>query len=387
MFNKAKAWIALKKISVREHAFAKEGIALVAVLLSFLTFFWITGPMGFWPPAINASLFNPFHYLTLPLLFIVPASLGLALKNSTGLLIAIPYLILLGLGLFLLLLLAGHAFSEAFAVTRANVTFFIACVVLAVFVTLLWTMDEARKRRIYLAALAFHLAVLAGAVYYYTFHYGVWHLAEEPVSVQRLSLGIGELSFPLVEENAAYIVNRQGRLYQIELAAGRKRLLAQIPRPTAEEAGFPGLVLPTIESPWSPFGGVLTRVSDDKLSFRYIYNLMKRIEHGFGDGGSWLMEVTINQKSGKVSWQLKGKEYEAPFEFPLPTHTTEAEGRIIRVVPDHGITAPFTVLIEGEGIRTAIDPMGWVNWAQAKHGWILVGTNRGVLVILTTKGR
>jgi hypothetical protein len=49
-----------------------------------------------------------------------------------------------------------------------------------------------------------------------------------------------------LEEDAAYIVDRQGRLYQVELAAGRKRLLAQIPRPAPAEVGFPGLVLPSI---------------------------------------------------------------------------------------------------------------------------------------------
>lgn len=387
MFKKAKARVTLKKRSAREYILSKEGIALVSILFSLLAFYWLIGPVAYRPPAVNAPLFNPIYFMTLHLLFVVPASLGLALKKITGFLIAIPYLILLGFHLLGVWLLASDAFSETFAVTCANVTFIVACAVPAVLVALLWTIDEAKKRRIYLAALALQLAVLAGAVYYYTYHYGVWHLAEEPVSVQRLRLGDGELGFPLVEEDAAYIVDSQGHLYQIELPAGRKRLLAQIPRPTAAEAGFPGLVLPVIESPGSPFRGVLTRVSDGELSFRYIYTLMRRIEYGYGDGGSWTMDVRINQESGQVSWQLKGKEYEVPVEFPLPAHETEAQGRIIRVAPDHGMSRPFTILIEGEGIKTAIDPMGWVNWAQAKHGWILVGTNRGVLLLVITGDR
>ena len=369
----------------QEYIFSKEGAALFSTLVSMLAYFWITGPMGFWPPAASARLFNPIHYMTLHLLFLIPACLALAFKKITGLLIALPYLIFLGFGLLGIVFLRG-AFTEAFVARRALASFAIACAVPAILVALLWNINETRKKKIYLAAVALQLVVLSGFVYYYTYHYGVWRLAGEPLSVQRLRLGDGELGFPLVEEDAAYIVDRQGRLYQVELAAGRKRLLAQIPRPAPAEVGFPGLVLPSIERPGSPFvGGVLTRVSGDELSFRYIYHLMRRIAYGYGDGGSWTIDVRINQESGQVSWQLKGRAHEAPVEVPLPAHTTEAQGRIIRVAPDHGLTAPFTVLIEGEGMRTAIDPLGWVNWAQAKHGWILVGTNRGGLVIVTTK--
>lgn len=372
----------LKRVA-KEYLLSKEGSALVSVLVSLLAYFWITDAMGFRPPAVSARLFNPIHYITLHLLFIVPVSLGLALKKISGLLFAIPYLILLGLGFLNVMFLAGDAFRKTLMVNRANISLIAAGIVPAVLVALLWNINEAKRRRIYLAALAFHLVVLAGAVYYYTYHYGVWHLAGEPVSVQRLRLGDGELSFPLIEEDAAYIVDRQGRLYQVELIAGRKRLLASIPRPTAAEAGFPELVLPYIERPGSPFKGVLTRVNNSELSFRYIYHLMRRIEYGYGDGGSWTMEVRINLESGQVSWQLEGKEHEAPIKFSPSVYTTEAQGKIIRVVPDHGMTAPFSVLIEGEALKTAIDPMGWMNWAQAKYGWILVGTNRGGLLIVT----
>lgn len=37
----------------------------------------------------------------------------------------------------------------------------------------------------------------------------------------------------------------------------------------------------------------------------------------------------------------------------------------------------FNVLIQGENIRTAIDPLGWVDWRQAAHGWGLLATSRG----------
>jgi hypothetical protein len=386
ILTKTKAWVATKKRVAREYFFCKEGIALFSMLVSTLAYFWITGSVGFWPPSVGARLFNPIHFMTLHLLFLIPACLALALKKITGILIALPYLVLLGYG-FIGIVFLGGAFTEAVVARRALVSFAIACAVPAVLVALLWNIGETRKKKIYLVAMVFQLVVLSGAVYYYTYHYGVWRLVGEHLRVQRLRLGDGELSFPLVEEDTAYIVDRQGRLYQIELAAGRKRLLALVPRPTAAEAGFPGLVLPSIESPGSPFGGVMSRVGDDELSFRYIYNLMRRIEYGYGDGGSWTMHVRINQNSGQVSWQLKGREHEAPVEFPLPAHTTEAQGKVISVAPDHVLMHPFSVLIEGEGIKTAIDPLGWVNWAQAKHGWILVGTNRGGLLIVTTNVR
>jgi len=382
------AWVSEKKRAAREYILSKEGIAFFSMLVSVPAYYWITGPVGFNLPSPSAQPFNMVHFMTPYLLFVIPACLALASKKITGLLIALPYLVFLGFGILGLMFMGTGRFSSAVAAGRIFGSFAIACAVPAILVALLWNMNETRKKKIYLVAMALQLVVLSGAVYYYSYHYGVWRLAGEPLSVQRLRLGDGELGFPLVGEDAAYIVDRQGRLYQVELAAGRKRLLAQIPRPTPPEVGFPGLVLPSIEGPGSPFvGGVLTRVSGDELSFRYIYHLMRRIAYGYGDGGSWTIDVRINQESGQVSWQLKGRAHEAPVEVPLPAHTTDAQGRIIRVAPDHSLTAPFTVLIEGEGMRTAIDPLGWVNWAQAKHGWILVGTNRGGLVIVTTKGR
>jgi len=386
ILTKTKAWVATKKRAAKEYILSKEGMASVSMLFSLMVYFWITDHVGFWPPWVSELLFNPMHHMAFHILFLVPASLALASKKSMGLLIVIPYLILLGFGLFEFMMVSRDGVGKALVAHRALASLIIAWALPAVIVVLLWNISETRKKKIYLVAMVLQMAVSAGAAYYYTFHYGVWHLAEETVSVQRLMLGDGELSFPLVEEDTAYIVDRQGRLYQIELAAGRKRLLALVPRPTAAEAGFPGLVLPSIESPGSPFGGVMSRVGDDELSFRYIYNLMRRIEYGYGDGGSWTMHVRINQNSGQVSWQLKGREHEAPVEFPLPAHTTEAQGKVISVAPDHVLMHPFSVLIEGEGIKTAIDPLGWVNWAQAKHGWILVGTNRGGLLIVTTNG-
>ncbi|MBS3951160.1 MAG: hypothetical protein KGZ53_10960 [Peptococcaceae bacterium] len=380
MIKNTKVWVALKKRAAREYFLSKEGMASVSMLFSVLVYFWITDHVGFWPPWVGALLFNPMHHMAFHLIFLVPASLALASKKSIGLLIAIPYLILLGFGLFELIVVSRDGVGNALVAHRILASLTIAWAVPAVIVVLLWNIDETRKKKIYLVAMVLQMAVSAGTVYYYTFHYGVWHLAGEPVSVQRLRLGDGEMGFPLVEEDAAYIVDRTGRLYQIKLAEGQRRLLARIPRPTAEEAGFPGLALvPVTRDAASPFllGGVLKRVNSDELAYHYEYI-------GTTDG-TFTLEVKINQNSGQVSWQLSERKPTIP--FPPPVYAaTMAQGKIISVATDLGFS-PFTVLIEGEGIKTAIDPMGWVNWAQAKHGWILVGTNRGWLLIITTNGR
>lgn len=375
-----KIWVALKKRAAKEYILNKEGMAFVSMLFSLLVYFWITGYVGFWPPWVSVPLFNPMHHMAFHILFLVPASLALATKKSIGLLIAIPYLILLSFGLFEIIMVSRDGVGESFVAQRVLVSLTLAWAVPAVIVVLLWSANEMKKRKIYLAALVLQMAVSAGTAYYYTFHYGVWHLAEESVSVRRLWLGDGELGFPLVEEDAAYIVDRTGDLYQIELSEGRKRLLARIPRPTPEEAGFPGLTLsPVTRGTTSPFflEGVIKRVNPDELAYQYNYIVTT--------DDAYTMHVRINQNSGQVSWQLSERE---PIPWPPPIYTaTRAQDRIISVAPDHVLTSPFSVLIEGEGIKIAIDPMGWVNWAQAKHGWILVGTVRGGLLIVTTNCR
>lgn len=70
----------------------------------------------------------------------------------------------------------GGAFTEAAVARRALVSFAIAWAVPAVLVALLWNIGETRKKKISLVAMVFQLVVLSGAVYYYTYHYGVWRL-------------------------------------------------------------------------------------------------------------------------------------------------------------------------------------------------------------------
>ena len=272
--------------------------------------------------------------------------------------------------------------AEAFAVARVTTSFHIAWVVPVVIVALLWKIDQKTKRQIYSALFVLQAILLGGAIYYFTYQYGVLHLAEPIVSVQRLRLGDGRLSLLLIEEERAYIVNRRERLYRIDLERGRKGFIARIPMPEPAEVGLPHLMFTRRGRYDNPYVGVLNRVDDDELFLRFRYRLT---------GGDWTMGVRIHEESGRVDWQLLGKEHDVPIEFLSsifslnPVQAVPPGGRVTTLTPDQRL--PFTLLVESEGVRTAIDPLGMVTWAHANHGWILVGTNRGGLIIVTTKDR
>ena len=389
MWDRAKDWFALKKRAAIEFVVSTGGSTLLAFFVSLLGCYWIVVYAGFLPAQIRTGLFHPMHHLAFHLLFLIPTSLAIALKKGIAFLLVLPYLALLGFGLvqILLIVIAGNGVENW--LTLAWVLFAMTVAVPIAIVIDLWDLDGAQKRKSYQVALLLQLALSAGLAYYYTFHYGVWHLSAEQVSVRRLRFD-GALSLPLIEEDAAFVVDRHGRLYRIDLTRGRKRVLAQIPWPTAAEVGFPELVLPTIEHPTSPFRGLLARVDEDELSFRYIYRLWSRDEHFHHDAGTWTIEVTINQESGQTSWRLKGREREAPIQFPLSSWRTAVGGRPIWVAVDLDQYRPFRLVIAGEGIKVAIDPLnpwGTFAWYHANHGWILVATDHGGLIIATIKER
>ncbi|MBT9158495.1 MAG: hypothetical protein DDT36_01507 [Firmicutes bacterium] len=142
----------------------------------------------------------------------------------------------------------------------------------------------------------------------------------------------------------------------------------------------------------TPYFGFLQRIDEDELNFRFVHSLTGRI---ILDGGrawgkkDWTIRVRINEESGQVVWQLLGTTADVPITFfpgdPLgPVQTVTSGGRVIAGTLDYP-HRPFTVLIEGEGVKTAIDPLGQVEWITADQGWILIGTNRGGLIIVSVK--
>jgi len=385
MRHRARDWFAIGVKTAGDYTLSKEGAVVMSLLSSLLVSYWMIEGVGFMPKFIQSGLFHPLHHLVFHLLFLIPTSLAIALKSGISFLLVIPYLILLGFSLIQILLgIVSGAFLYGDILANYAIFFFVAAVAVpTVLATRFGNIDETKKKKVYQTLLLLQLTLAAGLAYYYTYHYGVWHLTEEPISVRRLRLGDGELSLPLIEGDDAYIVDRAGRLYQIDLALGRKRVLAQIPRPTAAEVGFPAQALPVVEHPAIPFRGMLTRVDDYELSFRYLHQLV-----GWGPigAGVWTVEVRINQNTGHVSWRVEGREHEALVEFTR-YNVTVAHGRTLSVHSLATGTRPFTVVISGEGIKTAIDPLGRETWEHANHGWLLVGTDRGGLIIATAKDR
>lgn len=359
------------------------GSILILMLLSLLASVWIFGFVGFRIHSFQAPIYISLAYsMVLHILLVVPASLALASKTVVGTLIAVPYLLVLSLHLFAVVMFTGLD-AEAFAVARVTTSFHIAWVVPAVIVALLWKIREKTKRQIYSAMFILQVILLGGAIYYFTYQYGVLHLAEPIVSVQRIRFGDGRLGLLLIEKERAYVVNRRGRLYRIDLEQGRKVFIARIPMPEPAEVGLPHLMFrPKGGRYANPFVGVLNRVDDDELFLRFRYRLT---------GGSWIMGVKIHEESGKVDWQLLGKEDDVPTESPYgifslnPVQAVSQGGRVTTLTPDQRL--PFTLLVESEGVQTVIDPLGRVDWRDANYGWILVGTWRGGLIIVTTIDR
>ena len=173
------------------------GSILILMLLSLLASVWIFGFVGFRIHSFQAPIYISLAYsMVLHILLVVPASLSLASKTVVGTLIAVPYLLVLSLHLFAVVMFTGLD-AEAFAVARVTTSFHIAWVVPAVIVALLWKIREKTKRQIYSAMFILQVILLGGAIYYFTYQYGVLHLAEPIVSVQRIRFGDGRLGLLL----------------------------------------------------------------------------------------------------------------------------------------------------------------------------------------------
>ncbi len=147
-----------------------EVIALLSMFLSLLTWLWIEYlGLTFYS---NLGLFgNMMYFWPLFLLFAVSAGLSLALKKINGLLIALPYLLLLGEGFFWATWIIVYPFREAGVALRAASQLFYALALPIIIIALLREKDDTTKNKIYSGALAIQLALAIGSVYYYTFNY------------------------------------------------------------------------------------------------------------------------------------------------------------------------------------------------------------------------
>lgn len=380
--DELKGWSLTKTDTAKQYFLSRtiEDIIGVTMLVSLLVCAWILLFVGFNPYRVDRAVLGHL-YVTFPLLLVLPSSLALTLRTPVGYLLTTPYLAVIGINVIenVLLYLAGPGANVG---GRMFVSFVVVYGLPFALFHMWCSVDDQYWAKAYRLGCAFQFLLLTGATYFFTFHYGVRHLAQPIVNVQRVRFLASPLSFPLVEEDAAFLVDRRGRLFRIELATGRKQLIALIPRPTPAEVGLPRLKLAPIDASSSAFLGVLTRKDGDKLLFRYEYSLVQPIDSGgWRHAESVTLEVKVNEQTGAVKWQAQGGFDRTPVDMPRSSLSTIAQGTAISV------SGPVrhTALIQGKNIRTMIDTLGWVNWMHAEHGWILIGTSRGSIIIATIK--
>jgi FtsH-binding integral membrane protein len=356
-------------------------LALSAVLASFGGLYWLLAALDLLPPwraGLGSYLFPTPYHLAPYLLFWPSTSLALALKTRFRLLLAIPYIVLSCLGFYWVALVALlKLMHDGFWVTGGLpiILFISLIVVVPMYLTHLVTrLDATRLSKVYIIGLALQVLVSVGVGYFFSAHYGTWQHGE-PLRVERLRLSDGPLTLPLIEERQAFLVDRQGNMHRIDLTTGRAQVIAEIPRPTDADGAWLRQERPySEERQLNHFvKGSITRVAPDELSFRYVYVLYGRIT---------VIDARVNQTSGEVTWQPKDH-----YDYALPhSHTTVADQQHLHVSQYTGDWAiRRVILVEGERTRTLIDPLSRVDWMHAEHGWILIGTSRGGLIIATIK--
>ncbi len=144
-----------------------ENVAFLSMLLTVLVSIWTIevfdirlGFVGYWSFFAAAAMFWP-----LLLLFVVSAALALAMKKYIGLLIAVPYFVLLFDGFAGLLFWLAEKFRER-GVPVEGIVLFAAASLPGHLIALLWNKDEARKIKIYQLALIIQVAIALVAVFY-----------------------------------------------------------------------------------------------------------------------------------------------------------------------------------------------------------------------------
>ena len=231
--------------------------------------------------------------------------------------------------------------------------------------------DEQAKRKIFWAAFTVQLIVAIGAVYYYAVSPVVRHLGQ-PVDVREIRLGDRSLSLPFIEEGVTYLVSEDGRLHAVTLLTGREQTLAHIALPEPAEMGYPGY-----RGRAGLTEGSIVRKAQDELALKVVYFLGRDTDQGIQD--KYLkLEITVNRKSGQVSWQPKGYTASPGYRLPEP-----AEDAGITILPP-ARDLPL-LRISGAGVETTVEPKGHVLWTYAGQGWLLAGTDQGVLYVVNAR--
>lgn len=195
----------------------------------------------------------------------------------------------------------------------------------------------------------------------------------EPVSVTRLALR-GGVSPPLVEEIHAFVLDKEGILYRIDLGEVLIEEVGAVPRPEPAEAGFPHLV----KAPrWADtLEGQISRAGPSTMIVRYPYVLAE-----IGPGGKpvtagrWTLEALIELPAGEAAWRL----LEEDFAF---------EGHRLGPVRRDGYTLTMGAIqlreltVEGPGVKTVIWQKEEMHWLASAPGRFLAATRNGTLYII-----
>lgn len=258
----------------------EEALAFFAVLVSFGGLYWLLVALDLLPPwhaGLGSYLLPTPSHLAPFLLFWVSTSLVFALRSGLKAMLAFPYIALSCGGVVWLATVAVlkliHSGSRATG--GMPILLFLSLIIaVPMYLThLIHRLDATRRSKAYGIGLTLQVLLSVGVGYFFAHHYGVWHL-REPLRVEMLRLCDGPLTLPLVEEREAFLVDRRGNVYKIDLVTGRAHIVAKIPRLTEADGASPRPVRPySEERQRNPFAkGVLTRVAPDELSFRYAYS-------------------------------------------------------------------------------------------------------------------
>ena len=192
---------------------------------------------------------------------------------------------------------------------------------------------------------------------------------DRAVPVSRLTIA-GGMSIPLVEDSCAFVLGKDSRLYSIDLAIARKKVIAKLPRPEPEEAGFPHLVK---SRDWlEPLYGKMSRLSKTMLQVEYPYNL--EYEDGT-EAGLWTFAARVDVVTKQTTWQIIEERPETEHYMLAPVSWggyTLAMGEINL----------WELSIEGPGVKTVIWQKEELHWLAAAPGRLMAATKKGTLYII-----
>ncbi|MBS3985498.1 MAG: hypothetical protein KGZ66_07820 [Selenomonadales bacterium] len=364
--EKVKAWLNLRASSVKRIAHTEHNIATCTMAATLLAGIWIF-------VAVGVGIGSIYVYWASAVVLLVPIVLAIAIGTSDGYALAfLPYLVIVVLDLYMRIhmYIAGPGRPEY--VYRVVLVLFIV-IYIAPWVLIAWLrgLKAETRLQVYRFVCALQMLLLLGAVYYFTFQYEVRHLADPVVRVRSVRIWAMPLSEPLIEEDAAYVVDRNRRLYRVDLATARKRLVVQLPRLTRAELGVlaDADIYPWMDPYGSPWAGRLTRTDAGALLLRYMHDRSVRF-----------VEVTVNEETGEVKWQAHRLEEGVPFDGwpppPLPTPAIRRHGQILATVGVVGARPRdgHNISITGETVHTTLASLGRFESAgiHANYGWALV---------------